>query len=114
MNKRVFSIYTGDEKTLSLKAVYQESGDPLNLTDCIEIIVQLPLADGTFTALKFSEDDVEIPNPKVLGKFNALIASEVSALLLVGELMSFDVVFTIDDVTFTVKYSGCLTVLQGS
>jgi hypothetical protein len=116
MNKRVFSIYTGDEKTLSLKAIYQESGDPLDLTSCTEIIVQLPLADGTFTALPLAGEDsvVEILSPAALGKFNVLIESEVSELLLVGELMNFDVVFTISGVVFTVKYSGCLTVLQGS
>lgn len=110
--KNVFTIFTGDDKTMKLKGVYAESGDPLDLTDCTEIDVALQKADGTFLHLLKSDDKVVITSPALLGKFEAAIASDESALLQVGELQSFDVTFTIASKVFTVRYVESLSVFQ--
>lgn len=112
MNPTVFTIFTGDDKTMNLKAVYADSGDPLDLTDCTEISIPLPNADGTFRTLLKSLGEVQIASPEVLGKFSATITSSVSALMKVGEFQSFDVTFTIDSLKTTVGYPQALTVFQ--
>lgn len=109
----VFSIFTGDDKTMYLKAVNAGcSTDPLDLTSCTEIDIALPNADGTFTHLLLSEDEVIVASPAILGKFSAAIDSGVSALLNPGELQSFDVTFTIASKEFTVRYQGVLSVYE--
>ncbi len=109
----VFGIYRGNKKTMSLKARMGScSGDPLDLTDCTEIDIALPNADGSFTHLLKSEDSVEIASPAVLGKFSALIDEEVSELLNLGELQTFDVTFTIGDDVLTVPYVQALSVFE--
>jgi len=107
-----FTIFTGNGKTMELKAVYEDSGDPLDLTSCTEIDIALPNADGTFTHLLLSADQVAITSPALLGKFSALITPEVSALLNIGELQNVDVTFTIDAEPFTVRFYQALTVYQ--
>lgn len=109
----VFTIFLGNAKTMYLKAVNSGcNGDPLDLTSCTEIDIALPYADGTIKHLLLSDDEVEITTPPVLGKFSAPIADDVSALLLVGELQSFDVTFTILGETFTVRYPQALSVFN--
>lgn len=112
MEQNTFTIFTGDSKTLNLKAVYKESGDPLDLTSCTEIDIALPNSDGTFKHLLLSEDEVEITSPALLGKFSAAISSEDSALLNIGVLQNIDVTFTIGGKEFTVRYYEALTVYQ--
>lgn len=116
MNFKPFVIFTGDEKTMNLKAVLgncgSDYGDPLDLTSCTEIDIALPNADGTFKHLLLSEDEVEITSPAILGKYSALITTEVSELLNPGELQSFNVTFTIAGVIETVKYVQALSVLE--
>lgn len=109
----VFSIFTGDAKTMQLKAVYGETGDPLDLTSCTAIVVTLQNADGSSTALSIAGGQVSITSPANLGKFQCAISSAVSALLLVGEFQTFDVTFTISSNPQTVRYNQALTVLQG-
>lgn len=110
-----FTIYTGDAETMTLKAVYAQNGDPLDLTDCTEIVIALPNADGTSTLLRKSVGSgVVVVDPAVLGKFSAAISSDVSEVLNVGELQSFNVTFTIGPKVFTVPYVQALSVLQGS
>lgn len=115
MNK-VFTIFTGNIKTMNLKALYAGTYDPLDLTDCSEIDVALPLAGGGFSHRLLSEDQVEIPTPASLGKFNVPLDAETSALLKVGELQSFDVTFTIgtgeDETKTTVKFINALSVFE--
>ncbi len=109
----VFTIFTGDAKTMSLKAAQGScSGDPLDLTSCTEIDIALPNEDGTFLHLLLSDDEVVITSPAILGKFTAPIGSVASALLNVGELQSFDVTFTIGAEVFTVRYYQSLSVLE--
>lgn len=113
MEQNVFTIFTGDAKTLPLKAVTGSCfGDPLSLADCSEIDVALPNADGTFTHLKKSEDDVTITSPAVLGKFTAVISSEVSAVLNPGVEQSIDVTFTIASKEMTVRFLNCFSVFE--
>ena len=97
---------------MSLKAVYAESGDPLDLTSCTEIVVSLPNQDGTFSTFKLSLSTVTITSPAVLGKFTILVTTLISNLLNVGVLQSFDVAFTISGQTFTVKYFQALSVFE--
>lgn len=108
-----FSIYLGDAKTMNLKAVFSgQGGDPLDLSACTEIVINLPKADGTTLQLKLSLTQVVIVSPAVLGKFNASISSMNSALLNVGELQDFDVQFTISGQIFTVPYPQSLSVFE--
>jgi hypothetical protein len=110
---RPFSIFLGDEKTLKLKAISLENMDPLDLTNCTEIDIALPLAViGGFEHLKLSTGDVVISSPPVLGTFYALITSVKSALLNVGELQNIDVTFTIGSTVLTVRYANALSVFE--
>lgn len=108
----VFKIFLGDEKTLSLRALYAGSYLPLDLTDCTEIIINLPNADGSIAQLKLSTSQVVITSPPVLGQYSALITTEVSELLNIGELQSIFVSFTINGDTMTVSYPNSLSVFQ--
>jgi len=108
----VFSIFQGDAKVMNLKAVYGETGDPVDLTSCTQIVVNLPNADGSIAQLTLEDDEVAITSPAVLGKFAVTITSVESALFNVGELQSFDVTFTISGVVFTVRYVNALSVFQ--
>lgn len=114
MTPNTFTIFLGDYKTMYLKAVSVDcfSGDPLNLSNCTEIDVALPYADGTIKHLLLSDGDVVISQPAILGKFSADITVEVSALLNVGEFQNINVSFTILGQKFTVVFSGSLSVLQ--
>jgi hypothetical protein len=108
-----FKIFKGDEKTIYLKAVNAGcSSDPLDLSECTEISIHLPNADGSQTILKLSDDEVQITSPSVLGKFSALIAEEVSALLNVGVRQNIDVTFTIAGQVFTVAFLEALSVFE--
>ncbi len=97
---------------MQLKAIYSDTGDPLDLTECTEIIVNLINSDGSTTQLKLSDDDVSISDPANLGKFTAEIDGDISAALQVGELQNVDVSFTIAGKTFTVRYAAALSVFQ--
>lgn len=108
-----FRIFLGDATTLYLKAVNAGCNtDPLDLTDCTEIVINLPNADGTVTQLKLSESEVAITSPSVLGKFSAPITSEVSGALNVGEFQNIDVTFTISGQIFTVPFLQALSVFE--
>lgn len=111
-NQIPFTIFLGDSKTLNLKAVYAVTDDPLDLTECTEIVVSLTNADGGILQLKLSLDQVTIASPPVLGKFMAPISSIQSALLNPGELQNFDVTFTISSAVFTVRYPNALSVFE--
>lgn len=108
-----FTIFTGDDKTMNLKAAYLPSGNPLDLTSCSEIDVALPNADGTFLHLTIGSG-VTITSPAVLGQFQAAISSAQSALLQPGELQDFDVTFTISTKKNTVRYYQALTVFENN
>lgn len=107
---QAFTIFTGDNKTLNSKAVYAVTDDPLDLTSCTEIVVNLPNADGSFLQRKLSLSQVSIVGSPLLGKFATPISSIQSALLNPGELQNFDVTFTIASAVFTVRYYGALSV----
>lgn len=112
MQSKVFTIFTGDTKTMSLKVIYAESGNPLDLTDCTAIDVALPKADGTFAHLTLAGGDVVITTPVLLGNLTALVQSAVSALLNVGEFQNVDVTFTIGGKPMTVRFFQALSVYQ--
>lgn len=106
----VFTLATGDDGVMSLRAVYQQTLAPLDLTSCSEINVQLPNADGTFLSLTIAGSAVAITSPAVLGAFTATISAAQSALLLVGTLQNFAVTFTISSKKMTVWFYNSLTV----
>lgn len=109
-----FSIFLANAKTMFLRAMNApcNGGDPLDLTYCSEIDVQLPNQDGTFTHLKLSLGQVLVTQPPVLGKFQVPITALVSAALNQGELQNFDVTFTILGEVFTVRYYQALSVYE--
>ena len=114
MNQNVFTIFTGNTKTMNLKSLFAGTLDPLDLTSCTEIDVALPLAGGGFSHLLLSDDQVEISSPASLGKFTADIDAAASALLKIGELQNFEVTFTISGEITTVKFNNALSVFQGN
>lgn len=106
-----FSIFTGDQKTMPLRVAYT-NGLPVDLTSCSEIVINLPNADGSFTQLKLSDTQVTILTPTLLGQFTALITSESSLLLNIGELQDIDVTFTIGGNPFTVRFYQAFSVFE--
>lgn len=108
---QVFEIFTGQDKTLPMVALYQ-NGSPLDLTECTEINVQLPNADGTHTVLLLSLGQVAITSPTNLGRFSAPITAQTSSLLNTGELQNIDVSFTIDGLITAVRFYQALTVVE--
>ena len=108
----VFNISTGDDGTMNLRAAYAQTLAPLDLTSCSAIDVLLPKADGTFLDLSIGSGAVGITSPAVLGAFTASISAAQSALLMVGELQSFAVVFTIASKKQTIWFLNCLTITQ--
>lgn len=108
----VFTIYTGDDKTMNLKAVFAGSFTPYDLTDCTEISVKLPYQDGTFVELKLSDSKVAITSPAILGAFTVTISEIVSTLLKIAEFQTFEVTFTIGGLKNTISYFNALTVIQ--
>ncbi len=113
MDQVTFTIFTGDDRTMNLKALQGGcTGDPLDLTSCTEIDVALPNADGTFSHRLLSTDEVTITSPALLGKFSVDIPSDVSALLNPGEIQNIDVTFTISAKEFTVRFYQALTVFE--
>lgn len=99
----IFKIFTGNSAVLKINFVAAGTYTPLDLTDCTEIDVALPNADGSFAHLLLSDDDVVIVGEPILGKISAEITAEVSALLLPGELQNLYVTFTIAGTVKTVK-----------
>ena len=112
--QNVFAIYLGDSQPLNLKALYASDLSPLDLTSCTEIDISLPNADGSFSHLLLSLDQVSIVSPPVLGGFGSPSASigSISALLNVGELQTFTVAFTISGAKQTVAYVNALSVFE--
>ncbi len=112
--QNVFSIFTGDAKAMNLKAIYADSFNPLDLTSCTEIVVSILNADGSYSQFKFSESEVTIGSPEVLGNFSVTAAAmgAASSLFAVGELQNFTVAFTISSLVQTVEYLNCFSVFQ--
>lgn len=106
-----FEIFTGQDKTMSMKVQNQATGTPFDLTSCSAIRVSLPNADGTFTTLTLTTG-VAITSPAVLGGFTVAISHTVSALLNVGLLQNIDVSFTISGLVTVVRFFQALTVLE--
>lgn len=113
MKQNTFLIYLGDAKTMPLKALYTETGDPVDLTSCTEIVVNLPLAaNAGFLQLKYSLGQVNITSPPVLGKFTVPISAANSVNLNPDIEQNIDVAFTISGNTFTVRFYKALTVRE--
>ena len=107
-----FEIFTNQDKTMNLRAVYQGTGVPLDLTSCTEIEVNLPLAAGGFVSLLLSLSQVTINSPATIGSFSVPITHTVAATLMVQELQNVDVAFTIGGLITTVRFCKALTVIQ--
>ena len=99
---------------MTMRAIYQPSGLPLDLTSCTEISVALPNADGTFTNLLLSLDQVSIVSPANLGTITVAITHTVSALLNVGVLQNVDVTFTIGGLITVVRFFQALSVFEST
>lgn len=112
MKKNIFSIFKGDDKTMTLKAVYSDTLDPLDLTSCTEIDILLPLANGAYAHRLLSLGQVVIATPTVIGKFSCPIPSTISSTMNVGELQNLDVSFTISGKIITIRYDQSLSVLE--
>jgi hypothetical protein len=107
-----FTIFQGQDKTMSMRAAFAQTGLPLDLTDCTQIDVALPNADGTFTNLLLTDSQVAITTPALAGAFTVPITNEVSALLNVAERQNVDVAFTISGLVTIVRFWQALTVLE--
>ena len=57
VNPQVFTIFLGDAKSMLLRLDNDTCctpGGPVDLTECSQIVVNLPNADGSYTALDLS------------------------------------------------------------
>jgi hypothetical protein len=108
-----FTIFLGDAKTMYFQAINSAcSNVPLDLTNCTEIIVALPNADGTLAFLMLSTGGVVVGPTPELGQFSVPISSVVSALLNTGTFQEVDVTFTISGEVFTVPFVRALSVFE--
>ena len=107
-----FEIFQGQDKTMSMRAAFAQTGLPLDLTSCTEIAVALPNADGTVTNLLLSLSEVAITSPALAGAFTVPITATVSALLNVGLLQNIDVAFTISGLITIVRFFQALSVFE--
>lgn len=110
--QNVFQYFVGDTKVMSLRGLYLDNLEPLDLTDCTEIAVKLPNSDGSFTQLKLSLAQVSITSPAVLGGFQATLTASDYPLPNVGEFQSFLVTFTILSKPITIEYVNVLSIFQ--
>lgn len=108
----VFTIFTGDAKTMSMKLNYAQNGNPVDLSACTAIVANFVNADGTIAQVTMASGAISITSPAILGQFGVFISSAVSALFVVACEQNVDVTFTISGNTFTVRYYGILTVNQ--
>jgi len=108
----VFEIFQGEDKTMSMRVAFQQTGLPLDLTECTEINVALPKNDGTFINLLLSLAQVSIVSPAVAGQIQVPITNENSAVLNVGLRQNVDVAFTIGGLITVVRFLGALSVIQ--
>jgi hypothetical protein len=97
---------------MNIFAVYQRTLKPLDLTNCTEIVVNLPNADGSFSQLKLSLAQVAITSPAVLGSFTAGLNATNYPSPNIGEFQNIDVTFTISGAPITVRFQGALSVFQ--
>lgn len=107
-----FDIFTGEDKVMSMRVAFQQTGLPLDLTSCTEINVALPKNDGTFIDLLLSLAQVVIVSPPVAGQIQVPISAANSALLNVGTGQDVDVAFTISAKVTVVRFAKVLNVLQ--
>ena len=108
-----FSIFLGDTKTMPINLIYELTGFPVDLTDCTQIIVYLPNANGSQAQLDITPDaTVTIISPAILGQFYASISGAISSLLRVGENQDIIVSYTISGAQKTVRIPNCLSVYQ--
>lgn len=108
----VFEIFTGQDKTMNLRAAYPATGLPLDLTTCDEISVALPNADGTFTDLLLSANQIAITSPANLGMISVTIPAAISALLNVGVGQTIFANFTISGLVTIVRFLQAFTVIE--
>ena len=109
-----YTIYLGDQKPINLVVAYN-AAQPFDLTNCTQIIMSLPNADGTFSTLTLQNSQIAIASPPQLGAYGGTITTAISELLQVGNGQTIDVQFTISGsptTVFTVGYEGLLNVLE--
>jgi hypothetical protein len=97
---------------MNMMVRYQETGLPLDLTECTAITVSIPNADGTFTDLTLADSQVEIQDPLNYGQIAVIITNEESSLFNVGERQNIDVLFVIGGLNTIVRFVAALTVLE--
>jgi hypothetical protein len=108
----IFEIFTGQDKDMSMRVVSQPGNLPLDLTDCTEIDVAIPNADGTFTNLLLSMSQVSITSPPIAGQFVVTITNEESILFNVGLRQNIDVALTISGLITIVRFFQAFSVLE--
>lgn len=113
-NPNVFEIFTGEDKEMSMRVVSQPGNLPLDLTECTQIDVAIPNADGTFTNLTLTDSQVAITSPPVAGQFVVTITNEESALFNVGLRQNIDVALTISGLVTIVRFFEAFSVLESA
>jgi hypothetical protein len=109
-----FEIFVGQDKTMPMRVAYQQTGLPLDLTECTQISVALPNNTGTFTNLTLTGDQVTITSPASYGQFSVNITNEISSTLNVGIDQNVDVSFTISGLITIVRFWRALNVLEAN
>lgn len=109
----VFEVFLGDVKPLPLMVI-QSNFSPFDLTECTEIVVNIPLSAGGFLQLTLTGAEVTITDPATSGQFVANFTSDQSNTFMVGELQNLDVTFTISGHPMTIRFANCFSVFQVS
>lgn len=108
--QQIFEIFKGNAKILPLRALFEGTFLPLNLTNCKQITVQLPLAAGGATALSLTSGVVSIGGGSpLLGQVNVAISAVVSALLAGGVAQDIFAQFLLTSGTDILLSTGVVT-----
>jgi hypothetical protein len=91
----IHKIDQGEDAAIENYLIDEETGDPLDLTDVVDITARFKKADGTLLELKFTTSDVQIlsiPGAKV----KVLLADTETADLNPGQRQDYEIEAELD------------------
>lgn len=103
-------IVRNEDRTLQL-GISESNGAPYDLTGATVISMALENEDGTTLTLTLASTAIAVVDAKA-GTLSATITDTQSALLLVGNSMTFHIAVTIGGLVRKAVFDGLLTVLE--
>jgi len=104
------SIIRGEDRTLQL-GINESNGTPYDLTGYTEIVIELENEDGSWLDLKYTDSEISVVEAKA-GTIAVTITDTQSALLMIGNAMSFQCKITIGGLVRTALFDGLLSVIE--